>query len=180
MRLSELDGPFEIIDGERIDRMPPVMIHSVVIRTLFRMLDAYCQKHHSGEVFAETAFVLNYDANWVKGARIPDLMFIAHARWQRYIAADAQWQQKPLVIVPDLAIEVVSRNDLYTDLQHKVEVYQHDGVQIVWVIDPMRKRVEVINNKERVILDNDGVLDGGDVLPGFSVSVAEVFEGIED
>ena len=159
--------------------MPPVAIHAYIIRTLFRMLDAFCRQHGTGETFAETAFVLEYDSNWVTGARIPDLMLIARDRWQAYINADPAWTQKPLIIVPDLAVEVVSKHDLYTDLQHKVEIYQRDGVRMVWVIDPMRKRIEVIGEAGRLLLDEENTLDGGDVLPGFSVSVAEVFEGID-
>ncbi len=175
VRLYDLEGPFEIINGERIKRMPPVAIHTYMIRALFRILDAYCQKNGLGEVFAEMAFVLSYSSNWVSGSRIPDLMFIAADRWQAYTSADPNWKQKPLVIVPDVAVEVVSQNDLYTDVQNKVEIYQQDGVRVVWVVDPMRKRVEVVTGDSRVTLTEADILSGGEVLPGLAVPVSDIF-----
>ena len=175
-RLYEQEGPFELIDGERRLLMPPVAIHGFTIRALFLLLYNFCVTHNLGEVITEMPFVLTYDSNWVKGSRVPDLMFFAAARWQQYTQTTPDWQGKPFVIVPDLAVEVVSQNDQYTDIQDKVDRYLADGVRLVWVVDPQRLRVGVYDGQHYVSLSVDENLTGGDVLPGLSIALKTLFE----
>jgi Uma2 family endonuclease len=170
--LYEQEGPFEIINGERIPLMPPVAIHVLVIRSLFRVLDPFCQQNNLGQVFTEMPFVLVFDQNWVRGSRVPDLLFVGKERWQSYIEAVEDWYDKPLVLVPDLVVEVVSANDLYTDVQAKVERYIADGVKLVWVIDPKRRQITAFEDGRYSTMTD--TLDGGDVCPGFSVALADL------
>ncbi|MBC7870737.1 MAG: Uma2 family endonuclease, partial [Chitinophagaceae bacterium] len=74
--------PFEIINGERIVKMPGVYSHILMIRLLFRLLDQFTQAHQLGEVFQEATFILpdTYSSDWVKGSRIPDILFISAAK----------------------------------------------------------------------------------------------------
>lgn len=175
-RLYEQEGPFEIIDGERRPLMPPVVLHGLLIRALFRLLDAFCTAHGLGEVVTEMPYVLVYDSNWVKGSRVPDLMFFAASRWQRYITETANFEGMPFVLVPDLVVEVVSPNDLYTEIQDKVDRYIDDGVRLIWVIDPHRKRVTVFEGEHFTTLGEDKSLTGGDVIPGVSIPLGDLFK----
>jgi Uma2 family endonuclease len=175
-RLYEQEGAFEIIDGERRPLMPPVVLHGLMIRALFRLLDAYCLAHDLGEVITEMPYVLLYDSNWVKGSRVPDLMFFAAARWRRYITETDDFEGKPFVLVPDLAVEVVSPNDLYTEIQDKVDHYLADGVRLVWVLDPQRKRITVYEGEHFTTLGEGKMLMGGDVIPGLSIPLADLFK----
>lgn len=93
-------GPFELIDGERNMRVPPVALHVFVLRALFLLVHRFCSEHNLGEVFTKMPFVLTYDGKWVTGSRIPDLMFITTARWQQYTTENADWREKPLVPRP--------------------------------------------------------------------------------
>jgi Uma2 family endonuclease len=176
VRLYEQSGPFELIDGEMKPLMPPVAIHGLMIRALFRLLDAFCTTHHLGEVITEMPFVLLYDSNWVRGSRVPDVMFFAAARWADYLQNTADWQEKPFILVPDLAIEVVSPNDLYTEIQGKVERYLADGVRLIWVIDPQRKRVTVYEGSQFSTIGTDDILTGGDIIPDLAISLADLFK----
>jgi Uma2 family endonuclease len=176
MRLYEQDGAFEFIDGERKPVMPPVAIHGLMIRLLFRLLDAWCSEHGSGEVVTEMLYVLLYHSDWVKGARVPDLMFFAAARWQEYVTKTENWKRKPFILVPDLVIEIVSQNDLYTEIQDKVDRYLEDGVRLVWVIDPQRSRVTVFEGNRYTKLGKDEILTGSDVLPGFELNLTRLFD----
>ena len=178
VRLYDRDGPFEIIDGERRPLMPPVVIHGVILRALFRLLDAFCISNHLGEVITEMPFVLTYDSDWVKGSRVPDLMFIAAGRWKEYIAATSDWRHKPYILVPDLVVEVVSPNDLYTEIQDKVDRYLADGVRLIWVVDPQRSRVSVYEGERFVTLGEDDILTGSTIIPGFSVELAAFFQNL--
>ena len=174
-RLYELEGPFEIIGGERRTLMPPVAIHGLILRALFRLLDTHCSAHKLGEAVTEMPFILTYDSNWVKGSRVPDLMFFAAKRWNAYIAKTEDWTSKPFVLVPDLAVEIVSPNDLYTEIQDKVDHYLKDGMQLIWVIDPQKKRVTIYDQERYFILAEKDALSGGRVIPGLSIDLATLF-----
>lgn len=175
IRLYEQEGPFEIIDGERVMLVPPVALHAFMIRALFVILYQHCNDNQLGEVLTETPFVLTYNQQWVRGSRIPDLMFISAHRWQDYIANDPDWESKPIVLVPDLAVEVVSSNDLYTDIQAKVEKYLEDGVMLVWVLDPKRKRVMTYAGNQYALLTDDNVLDASPVIPDLKIDLKTLF-----
>jgi Uma2 family endonuclease len=141
VRLYETEGAFELIDGERIPQMPPVALHGWMLRQLFLALYNHCFSHQLGEIFTEMPFVEVYSSGWVKGALVPHLMFFSRAKWEAYTAQTPDWKSKPFLIIPDLAVEVVSKNDSYPDIQDKVERYLTLGVQLVWVVDPHRARV---------------------------------------
>jgi Uma2 family endonuclease len=177
-RLYEQEGPFEIIDGERRLLMPPVALHGLIIRALFRLLDPFCGAEHLGEVMTKMPYVQVFNANWVRAARVPDLMFFAADRWQQYITETYGWQSKPFVLVPDLAVEVISPNDLYTDIQDKVDRYLDDRVRLIWVIDPQRKRVSVYKGERHVKLNEDDTLSAGELIPGFNIRLRELFESV--
>lgn len=67
------DQPFELINGERIPKMPNVFGHSETIRLVFRWLDNYTQTHNLGEAYSETTFILpaTDDVDWVRGIAHP-------------------------------------------------------------------------------------------------------------
>lgn len=170
------EAPFEWIDGERIPLVPGVARHVQTIRLLVRLLDAYVQTQRLGEVYTEAPYVLESKADWVKGARVPDVMFFRAARFEQYTQVVSDWGDKPFVIVPDLAIEVVSPNDRFSLINKKVKRYLDDGVELVWVIDPQEQNVYVHRQGQTDILSEGDTLDGGAVLPGFGVKVRDVFE----
>jgi Uma2 family endonuclease len=179
VRLYEQEGAFEIIDGERKPLMPPVMIHIIIVRALFRILDAYCIKHQLGEIMTEAPYVLTYSSNWVNGSRVPDVMYFAKDRWADYILNTEDWARKPSTLVPDFVIEVVSPNDLYTELQQKVEIYQRDGVRLIWIVDPMRKKVAVYSGEQFTSLGAEDSLTGGNVLPDLQINLKDLFGAID-
>ncbi len=176
VRLYEQEGPFEIIEGERVPLSPGVWVHIFTIRTLQRILDSFVQAHQLGEIITEMPFVLTYSSDWVKGSRTPDLMFVRADRIAAYQTEVPDYDTKPLVLVPDLAIEVVSPNDSYTDLDEKVDRYIEDGVLVVWVVDPRRKTVKVQSRGQYKTYHIEDTLYGGEILPGFEVPVKAIFE----
>ncbi len=77
---------------------------------------------------------------------------------------------------PDLAVEIVSPNDRADDINDKVHEYLEAGARLVWVFWP-RRRAVMVHEPDQPIheLGPDDFLDGGDVLPGFRVRVADLF-----
>ncbi len=169
--------PFELINGERIIKMPGVFSHIMMIRLLFRLLDHYAQAHQLGEVFQEATFILpNSDASdWVKGSRVPDILFISAAQMTAYLQQTQEIEGRPIALIPDLVIEVVSPNDSYSAIDAKVDLYLADGVQVVWICDPQRRKVRVHTLTGVMTLTGEMPLNGGDVLPGFEVALTEIF-----
>jgi Uma2 family endonuclease len=175
VRLYESEGAFEIINGERIPLVPPVMIHIVIVKLLVEAFLAYERQTGRGEAFSEAPYVLVESKNWVKGSRVPGVMYYAAERLKAYREAVPDWKTKPLILVPDLVVEVVSANDRYTDIQDKVEVYQNDGVKLIWVIDPHRQKVIVHQGDIQTVLSAQDTLSGGEVIPGFEMPIAALF-----
>lgn len=174
------DQPFELINGEMIEKMPNVAGHTMMIRLFRRLIEAFVDNLGLGYVFAESTYVLpeKYDSNWVKGSRIPDVVFYEKQRLDAYMSEVEDWDQKPFLLVPDLVIEVLSPNDSYMAVDEKVDAYRHDGVRLIWLVDPQRKKVAVhrIADIQPEILTRDKTLSGEDVLPGFTARLTDIFK----
>lgn len=168
--------PFELVNGEKRLIMPGIAKHGLMIRALFRILDAFVMAHQLGEVFQENAFVERYGSNWVKGSKTPDVLFFAAEKWKQYIQHEEKWQDKPYVLIPDLVIEVVSPNDVYTEIDEKVEEYLAYGVSLIWIVDPQRQRVTVYHDDQYQRLTAADLLTGGDILPGLKIALSELFK----
>ena len=103
--------------------------------------------------------------------RGPDVAFLSERRERE--TAD----ERPFIPgAPDLAIEVRSPNDRTSEILGKVSDYLAAGCPLVWVVDPIREEVSVFRSPfARCVLAASDLLDGEEVLPGFSVAVAEIF-----
>src|SRR5262249_12505025 len=78
-----------------------------------------------------------------------------------------------MTIAPDLAVEAVSPNDLYYEVDGKIDEYFSAGVRLVWVLNPKARTAHVYHpdgSARRLLVDQD--LDGEDVLPAFRCRVA--------
>ena len=77
---------------------------------------------------------------------------------------------------PDLAVEVLSPGDRASEVLEKVQDWLAAGCLAVWVVDPKKQTVTVYDNNHTVVrLRSTDTLSGGDLLPGFSVPVADLF-----
>ena len=79
-------------------------------------------------------------------------------------------------LVPDLVVEVISRSNTRKEMDEKLGEYFEKGVRLVWLVRPRTRVVDVYTAVDRFTkLTASTTLDGGDVLPGFSVLVADLF-----
>ncbi|MGO9113445.1 MAG: Uma2 family endonuclease [Thermoguttaceae bacterium] len=108
--------------------------------------------------------------------RAADVSFI---RWERL--PGGKLPKKPVPnIVPDLAVEVLSKGNTKAEMQRKLHEYFTAGVRLVWLIDPTTRTATVYTTLEQTThVDRDGVLSGGDVLPGFELPLEELFARAE-
>lgn len=108
--------------------------------------------------------------------RIPDVAFFARSRFP-----DGKRPTRPVPhLVPDLAVEVLSESNTRAEMQRKLLDYFESGVGLVWYLDPVRRVVSVYWAVDQVVhLDESGTLDGGTVLPGFTLRVADWLDQAE-
>jgi Uma2 family endonuclease len=103
---------------------------------------------------------------------VPDL---AYASFDRYPRGDLR-DEPYLRAAPDLAVEILSPGQNARRFASKLRFYLRHGVRMVWVIDARDESITVYAPDEDELLLHPGdTLDGGDVLPGFTVPVADIF-----
>jgi Uma2 family endonuclease len=103
--------------------------------------------------------------------RKPDVSFVRAGRFP-----GDQIPRGHIGIPPDLAVEVVSPNDLFHEVWRKVEEYRRASVRLIWVVDPDARAIEIVRGDGAVSrLYEANELTGEDVLPGFRCRVGELF-----
>ena len=108
--------------------------------------------------------------------RMPDVSFTT---WRR---VPAEYPNAPLLAVsPDLAVEVLSPSNTTAEMTRKRAEYFAGGTRLVWIVDPPTRMIGVYASAdgEPVVYPEAGTVDGGDVLPGFTMSVADLFAQAE-
>jgi Uma2 family endonuclease len=157
----------EISQGELITMPPPKLLHSRIVRKIFKALEAVLEKSGFGEAVAEAGYVLCREPLTI---REPDLSVLSAERI-RSTGVDDYAEG-----APELAVEVVSPSDSAEDLEVKVEQYLQSGSRQVWIAYPKTKRIYVFRpGTQPMVLDETQTLEGGDLLPGFSMKVADLF-----
>ncbi len=104
--------------------------------------------------------------------RLPDTHFTS---WLN-LPDDTAHLQPVVDYPPDLAVEIVSESDRPGMLTRKIADYFKAGTKLLWLIDPVRKTIDVMTSpKKRKTLGAGDTLDGGDLLPGFTLPLSELF-----
>ncbi len=128
-------------------------------------------------------FVVAHDLGYIVGAdgmvklfpgevRIPDTAFIS---WDRLGQRQVPREPIPL-LVPDLIVEVISKGNTPREMDRKLKEYFDAGARLVWYVYPETSVVRVFNASESFFdLTDADVLDGGEILPGFTLPLAKVF-----
>jgi Uma2 family endonuclease len=161
----------ELVDGTLVEKAVGYYesnLAGVLIHIIRQFLDA----NNLGMVLGE-AGTLEILSDIVRAA---DVSFI---RWERF--PDDKLPEEPIPnIVPNLAVEILSKSNTPAEMKRKRGEYFDAGVESVWIIDPPTRTAEVYTTPEEpTFIDRDGVLDGGDVLPGFRLPLAELFARAE-
>jgi Uma2 family endonuclease len=161
---------YEIVDGIRVE-LPPMSVDSQIIASrLARHLGNFGAAKDIGEACTEVLFKLplKKDRN-----RKPDVAFVSHSRWPKYkpMPDTNAWD-----VLPELCVEVISPNDTGDEIETKVDEYLRAGVSLIWVVYPRQERFYVYESASAIRrLTRDDTLDGGTVLPGFTLPLSELF-----
>jgi Uma2 family endonuclease len=168
-RLPSDDGWKDELSRGRLVREPgPGHEHGRVQVNLATFLNRFVREHALGYIVAESGFVLERHPDTVRG---PDVAFVSRERYGDM--PPRQWAE----FAPDLAVEVLSPSDRPSRMAEKVAQYFGAGTRLVWLIDPEDRTAVVYRTLADIrLLTEDEDLDGGDVLPGFSCRLAELFD----
>jgi Uma2 family endonuclease len=159
----------ELVNGELRTTPPSGVEHGVLAVNVTVPVALHVRANRLGIlVGAETGFIVSRDPDTVLA---PDFGFISQDRIPSTGVPRGFWPG-----VPDLAVEVISPNDIYTEVQEKVEEWLTAGCRMVWVINPRRLTLTVYRSlTDIVILTRHDTINGHDVLPGFLCPVADIF-----
>ncbi|HEX5501656.1 MAG TPA: Uma2 family endonuclease [Thermomicrobiales bacterium] len=161
---------YELVKGALVEVPGAGGVHAQLIVNLLLLLHPFVTGRGLGRVFGDgLAYIIKRGPDVV---RIPDASFVSEARLPAGGIPAGFWPG-----APDLAVEVVSPNDRAEDLHDKARDYLEAGARLVWVLWPHRRAVSVHEPGGAIReLGPDDELGGGDVLPGFRVRVADLFE----
>ncbi len=162
---------FELVDGVLVEKTVGIQESylAVVIASLIR---EFVEKHDLGIVLGSDGMARLAP----ELVRIPDVSFIG---WERFPGKKVS----ALLMLdrgPDLAVEVLSVHNTRQEMDRKLAEYFDSGVRLVWYVDPRAKTAMVYTAADRpFILTAAQSLDGGPVLPGFSLHLADLFSKLE-
>jgi Uma2 family endonuclease len=144
--------------------------HGRIVGKLSQYLNNFLDSSLLGKLYAEASCTLDKPdgINYPK----PDVSFVAKGRTPEDFDG-------PIPVAPDLIIEVWSPSDDTETIQNKIEAYQQAGVRLIWGVYMVHKYVIVykLNDPDIKLFNSyNGILDGGEVLPGFELPVSKLFE----
>lgn len=157
----------ELIDGVLVEKAMGLK-ESFIARRLSQRLGVFVDRHGLGEVSVADGTIELFPGQ----VRIPDVAFFSRARFSGGAIPDDPIPN----LVPDLAVEVLSRSNTKGEMFAKRKDYFFAGVRLVWYVNPAGQTVDVFTAVDAVTtLTAADTLTGGDVLPGFAAPVAELF-----
>jgi Uma2 family endonuclease len=157
----------ELIDGVLVEK-PMGLRESFLALFMGRMIGNFVEARDLGLVAGEAGMM-----RLVSGrVRMPDVSFIS---WEQI--PDRRVPQEPIPnLHPDLAVEVLSESNTPREMEIKRKDYFAAGTRLVWQVNPDQRTVEVFTDVDRSqVLRVPESVDGGEVLPGFLLPLAEIF-----
>ena len=160
---------YELVRGELIKMSPAGHQHGRIALNFTTPLDQFVRDNQLGTVYAaETGFKLAEDPDVV---RAPDAAFIRRERVEEVSQTEGFWPG-----APDLAAEVVSPGDTYAEVEDKIADWLDAGTRLVIVVNPSTQTVTLYYSQSDVrILTTDDILDGGEVVPNWTLPVRDIF-----
>ncbi len=158
----------ELVEGTLVEK-PMASFESILAMMIGTLLNQYVWAGDLGLVMGADGMV-----RLAPGlVRVPDVSFIS---WTQL--PDRQLPREAIGgLHPDLAVEVLSASNTMREMQRKLTEYFAAGAQVVWYLDPQAQAMRVYRSETDVdVVDIEGTIDGGDLLPGFTLPLARLFE----
>ncbi|WP_293146806.1 MULTISPECIES: Uma2 family endonuclease [unclassified Microcoleus] len=173
MALNRDGHRYELVNGELIDMGNSGAKHGYVCSILMILLGGYVRLQKLGAMFdSSTAFKMKSG-----NKRSPDVSFMAKERLQGLDDLPDGFLEG----APDLAVEILSPSNTVEEIHNKLVEYFDNGSRLVWVIHPKEQYVLVYRSAQEPdrLLKSADSLDGEDIVPGFTLAVAELFQKLD-
>ena len=170
LRLHSEGVKGELIMGVLHKKVSNGMEHGQIVANHLMLLGPFVKARRLGRVFgSDTGVQLERGPDTV---REPDVGFISAER----MPLDVR-ERRYAQVVPDLVVEIVSPNDRPVPVFDKAQMWLRHGVRLVWITDPEARTITALpqSGPTRTFTEAD-TLDGGDVLPGFTCPVRDIFD----
>ncbi|MDZ4762940.1 MAG: Uma2 family endonuclease [Chloroflexota bacterium] len=159
------DKQFEFIDSERVEKEMGSFTPSEIAALIGFFIRLYLREQPLGRLSAADGGFIMPNGDIL----IPDVGYIANERMPSR-------PDREVPVPPDLAVEVKSPPDRKAALRRKAQDYLAHGVKLVWLIFPENQSAEVYTaDDELILLKIDDALSGGEVLPGLSIALTDIF-----
>jgi len=157
----------ELEDGILVEK-PMGWYESMLACFIITEINLYLRSNDLGKVLGSDGTVKILP----RTIKIPDVSFISWERWPK-----ERLPRRPIpALVPDLVVEVLSETNTVKEMDDKLKKYLQANVRLVWYIDPESRTARSFSSPTDVTaIDKNGFLDGGEVLPGFKLSLQELF-----
>ena len=160
---------YKLVKGELRRMAPAGHEHGrVAVRFTWRLAQ-HVEANNLGAVYAaETGFLIATNPDTV---RAPDVAYISRKRLEEAGKVEGYWPG-----APDLAVEVVSPGDTYTEVEEKAMEWLEAGALMVLALNPRKRTVTRYRSlRDITILDEDAILDLSEIVLGFKIAVKEIF-----
>lgn len=157
---------YEIVNGKPEVKEMASLRHGAAIMRLGIRLGTHIEANDLGGIYSpDTTFMIG------QNQRLPDIAFLSKERIPAENDLDGISS-----IAPDLAIEVISPNDILEKVTAKIEDYFAAGVRQVWLVSLRSRTVSIYDSPTKVtILTENEDLTSEAILPGFCCRIAEIF-----
>jgi Uma2 family endonuclease len=167
-RLDNDECSHELSDGELITMPPPGYERGLIVANLIGAIKPFVKAQGLGAVLSNSGFTIGRDPDTVLA---PDIAYV-----QATAPSAAPPPRGYPEFLPDLVFEIVSPSDNAAYVQRKVQKYLSAGVSMVVVIWPLTRTVSVHHTEgSSVMLSETDQLSFGEIIPGFSVAVNDLF-----
>jgi len=165
LHLVERDRLCELIDHTLVEK-PVGYWEALVASTIAKILGNYVDDRDLGAVSGPDSTMRMKSGN----VRLPDVAFVSNDCLPKTMAPIPP-------LSPDLAVEVLSKSNTPAEMQQKLREYFQSGTRLAWLVDVETRKISVYHAPEEPtrVLGESELLDGEDVVPGFSVPVADLF-----
>jgi Uma2 family endonuclease len=169
LRMRDDGFRYELVRGELRKMSPAGHKHGRIAGNITASLGPHVVANQLGRVYvADAGFLIASDPDTV---RAPDAAFVSQKRLDEVGDVEGYWPG-----APDLLVEVISPGDTYTEVEEKVLEWLEAGARMVVVVNPRKHAVTVYRSlTDIVVLTENDTLDGGDVVPGWTMAVKEIF-----
>jgi Uma2 family endonuclease len=165
---ARCDVTLELVDGTLVEKAMGSW-ESTLSAMLVHILQSHLDEHDLGLVFqGDGQLRIEFDL-----VRSPDVSFVSWSQLpDEELPDEALWR-----VHPDLAVEILSRSNRPGEMDRKRREYLDAGTRLVWIIDPEQRTATIHRppGGPRTI-DENGTLDGADVLPGFALRLGDLFD----